>query len=286
MFMFSQKQKNDEYTQQEKEYRFARWFWNQADTANWNATKLFLTFIITLFISLVAYFAINSIITAPLNSFILVGLLFTVLLLINGNIRERLNRFLAKRRNYESTEPITAYENLNLYFLENHDEIMFLENDRDITAIGLFKLKAIPLVIKGNFERFIRSLYQQQIPVFWLYVQAPVEQGAILYTPAVSEEARAFYEEQSPFELESRMEARNGMWKVRLIFGTRHTLPAGINIEAKRVMLYNKLKADLIKIQTAFVSAYPHTILELLQGKELEKAMSIAITGGGIPAFF
>jgi len=58
------------------------------------------------------------------------------------------------------------------------------------------------------------------------------------------------------------------------------------SIEASRLTLYQQLKADLFKISTAFISAYPHTILELLHGKELEKAFSITVTGGGIPAFF
>jgi hypothetical protein len=152
--------------------------------------------------------------------------------------------------------------------------------------VGLFKLRAIPLVIKGNFERFIRTLYQQQIPLYWCFAQSPVGQGAILQGPAVSDAARNFYGDQSLDEFESRMETHGGMWGARIIFGTRRTVPARGNLEGKRLILQQQLAKDLLTISTAFTSAYPHTILEPLHGPELEKAFSISITGGGIPAFF
>lgn len=275
-----------EYDKVEDEFKFARWFWRQAVPATWHATKLLVTFAVIVFICIVGYVTITSAVISPVYVVIGMGLLLSVTLLANMDLRNGILRLLPHKRNYENTRLVTTYDNLKFYFLRNHEEILFLENGRDLTAVGLFKLKAIPLIIKGNFERFIRSLYQQQIPVYWTYVQAPVDQGTILDGPAVSEQARRFYADQPPYEFESRMESRNGMWVARLLFGTRRTVSATFNIEAKRLQLYQDLSTDLFKIQTAFVSAYPHTVLEPLHGKELEKALSISITGGGMPAFF
>jgi hypothetical protein len=221
-----------------------------------------------------------------------IGILIFVgaLLAASPDLRQRLARRLF-RHPYEQVQVITAYNQLLYYFLNGHDDILFLENGRDLTAIGLFKLKAIPLIIKGNFERFIRSLYQQQIPVYWNYVQSPVDQGALLgsqFSDIVSEELRTDQQDH-PDRMEyfnDKVENNNGVWGVRLLLGTRRSVGSLLNVEANRLTLYQQLKADLFKISTAFTSAYPHTILELLHGKELEKAFSITVTGGGLPAFF
>ncbi len=278
------RKQKEEQEQLEKEYKFARWFWNQADSASWQTTKIFVTLVACGVISLLGFIAVNSF--SLMTAAIFAGIIFILVLITNLDIRQAVVGFLTRHRSHTGLTEITAYANLKYYFIENHTEILFLENGKDLTGIGLYKLKAVPLVIKGNFERFIRSLYQQQIPIWWSYVQAPVDQGAILAGPAVSAEAQEHYADQPPSEFESRVESRNGIWVARLIFGTRRTVSAINGIEGKRMTLYQQLSADLIKIQTAFFSAYPHTVLELLQGKELVKALSIAITGGGVPAFF
>ncbi|MHA1648846.1 MAG: hypothetical protein ACTSYB_01540 [Candidatus Helarchaeota archaeon] len=274
-----------EFTDHEKEWKFARWFWNYGEIRSWDAIKIYTTIFLSVFIALIGYVAISSVYTVPTATLVAIGLLLSIAILTNTDIRESIRKVL-RRSSYDQVIEIESYKGINYYFLNSHDDVLFIENGRDLTAVGLFKLKAIPLVIQGNFERFIRSLYQQQIPLYWIYGQVPIDQGAILVSPAVSEEAREHYMEQSLTEREARLEAHGGMWGVRIIFGTRRSVPAIGNIDVKRIALYKQLTADLFKIQTAFTSAYPHTILEPLRGKELEKAFSITITGGGIPAFF
>ncbi|MHA1266164.1 MAG: hypothetical protein ACTSRS_13105 [Candidatus Helarchaeota archaeon] len=276
--------KKDSYELMEEEFKYARWFWAKGDLPQWDSSKLFLTFLATLFILLTGLIGISPFIS-PVTTGIVLGSLILFTILLNTNLREAIQRRFV-RRHYDQTVPVTSYQQLKFYFLEGKEDVLFLENGRDLTAIGLFKLKAVPLVIKGNFERFIRSLYQQQIPIWWTYVQAPVAQGAVLASPAVSEEARAYYQGQPDYEFHSRLESRNGIWVARLIFGTRRTIPVLTHIEAARLNLYQQITADLFKIQTAFVSAYPHTVLEPLVGHALEKAISISLTGGGMPAFF
>ncbi|MFX1295367.1 MAG: hypothetical protein ACFFD2_11035 [Promethearchaeota archaeon] len=274
-----------EYTDQEKEWRFARWFWNRTDTSSWDSVKVFITLLISLTVAIMGYIIVSSIHTVPTAVFIGVGLLIGLAIFVNMDIRSAFFH-LFRRGKYDQIKRIENYRNLIHYFLNGHEDVLFIENGRDLTAVGFFKLKAIPLAIHGNFERFIRALYQQQVPLYWHYGQTPIDEGAILGSPAVSEEAREFYEGQPPYEFESRMEAHGGMWAVRILLSTRRTIPARGNLGAKRIVLYQKLSADLFKIYTAFTSAYPHTILESLFGEELIKAHSIAITGGGIPAFF
>jgi hypothetical protein len=274
-----------DYSDQEKEWIFARWFWNQGDSSSWAVTKVVVTLIIAILLGITSYITISSIHTTLTAGIVGIGFFLTVALLINTNIRTTLQRFF-RRANYEQVEWIEAYHDLGYYFINGHQDILFIENGSNLTGVGLFRLKSIPLMIHGNFERFIRSLYQQQIPLYWTYGQAPIGEGAILSTPAVTERARSRYSRYPSYEVESRLESHGGMWGVRIIFGTRRTVSTSGDIEAKRLVLYKQLSADLFKIHTAFTSAYPHTVLEPLQGKELEKAFSITITGGGLPAFF
>ena len=282
---YKKPQRQEQYEQLEGEYKYARWFWNRGERESWSASKMFVTFVASMVILAIGFITLSNLIS-PITAGIGMGTLVIMVLLANSDIRGWAVRQILRKRSYAHTRPVTSYEGLKFYFLEDHEEILFVENGRDLTGVGLFKLKAIPLVIKGNFERFIRSLYQQQIPVWWSYIQAPVEQGSILNGPAVSEAAHEFYDAQPPHEFDSRIESRNGVWVVRLILGTRRTVSATMNIENKRVKLYEQLIADIFAIKTAFISAYPHTVLDPLHGKNLELAMSINITGGGIPAFF
>jgi len=280
------KKKQNEYTETEKEHAFARWFWAGAEGSSWSSSKVFLTFLGALIIIVFGYIGIILLPINPLATVVIAGLLLVGLILLNVDIRGWFTRQILRRRQYDHVEQITAYDSLKYYFLKDHTDILFIENGRDLTGVALLKLKAIPINITGNFERFIRSLYQQQIPIFWTYVQTPVDQGALLGSPAITDEAREFYEEKPAFETENRLESHDGIWVARIIFGTRRTVRAGANLEVQQLTLYQQLKSDLFKIHTAFTSAYPHTILESLKGDALIKAHSLAITSGGVPAFF
>ena len=275
---------NDEYNQMEKEFKFARQFWSPAVTSSWRGVKLLVAIVVCIGLS---YLIAISIYSSPVTSIVGVCAFLITLVLASADLRQGVLRRIL-RRTYDQVQPVKVFEPLKYYFLNGHDDILFIENGRDLTAVGLFKLKAIPLIIKGNFERFIRSLYQQQVPVYWTYVQSPIDQGALLerkFSDIVTEETIDYHEDH-PDEFDSQIENNNGVWGARLLLGTRRTVGSLFSIEASRLTLYQQLKADLFKISTAFISAYPHTILELLHGKELEKAFSITVTGGGIPAFF
>ena len=279
--------KNNEYNEMEKEYKFARQFWHPAVLPEWRAVKILIGLLACIGL---CYIIAQTLYISPLVAVIGVLLFIGALLAISPALRQGLVRRLL-HRSYEQVRPITAYHDLAFYFLNGHDDVLFLENGRDLTAMGFFKLKAIPLIIKGNFERFIRSLYQQQIPVYWTYVQSPIDQGALLgsqFSDIVSEELIAHQQEDPDHTTRfiDNIENNNGVWGVRLLLGTRRSISSLFNAEANRLTLYQQLKADLFKISTAFTSAYPHTILELLHGKELEKAFSITVTGGGLPSFF
>ncbi len=279
-----QNNSNDEYSQMEKEYKFARKFWAPATVTSWRAVKILIAAFGCLVLFYLIYLAFTaSLLTGVIGIFVFAGCLF----IGSADLRHAVvNRLF--RRSFEQVQVVQSFNNLTYYFLKGHDDILFLENGRHLTAIGLFKLKAIPLIIKGNFERFIRSLYQQQVPVYWNYVQTPIDQGALLdsqYSETVSQEERD-YQRDHPQAFDEQVENNNGVWGARLLLGTRCSVLTLFNVEANRLTLYQQMKADLFKISTAFTSAYPHTVLELLHGKELEKAFSVSLTGGGIPAFF
>ena len=277
--MSQNRKKKEEYDELTKELKFSNWFWNSGGESTSFGQNLFVTLLATSIVGLIGYATILnfSIPNAVIGTSFLIGILIMMKVGMSPWSHSRARDQDLLIRDYEDFTP---------YFLAGRDDILFFEENGELTGFGLFRLKAIPRTLKGSFERFIRSLYQEQIPVYWLYLQSPVEQGIIIDSPAISEKAREHYTKQEIGELESRMESHGGMWVGRLIFGTRRTLAITDDIELVRIKLYRKVTADLFKIFSAFRNAYPHTIPELLRGKELVTALKLSITGGARPSFY
>lgn len=277
--MSQYRRKKEEHEELTKELQFSNWFWNPGGENFAFGKNLFITLLATCIIGLIGYATILnfSIPNAIIGMGILIGLLITVKVSSSSWSHSRApDRALF----------ITEYEDFAPYFIPGRDDVLFFEENGELTGFGLFRLKAIPRALRGYFERLIRSLYQEQIPIYWLWLQSPVEQGAILDSPALSEKARTHYMKQELGELESRMESHGGMWVGRLIFGTRRTLAITEDIELARIKLYRQVIADLFKIFSAFRNAFPHTIPELLRGKELVTTLELSITGGARPSFY
>ena len=248
------------YDEIENEVEFVRWYEPRSDVSSRDVIRKFLTAFICLMISVIGFMLGRELM--PLTTAIVVGVGVFAGLLCLTNLGA-LRRIRSQRYVEEGIHPVLPCKGMKFYFLNNHEEILFIEGAGWLIGMGLLKLRAVPLEIKGNFERFIRSLYQQRLPFYLLYVQSPIGQGAIQAAPT----------------LEPNTESSNEYWGARILLGVRR--------EGKRPEdLYRRLTADLFKVKTAFVSAYPHTILEPLAGEDLKKALSIPITGGGIPKRF
>lgn len=269
------------------ESRWARWFWAQGTSATWSTTKILITFLSGLFICIIGMIGICTFFHSPYTAGVIGGLLLAITLASNAEIRRRWNTFVSRRRSTTGTRSITHYENFRYYFLEGRDEILFVEQGTELSALGVIRIISTPIGIKGNMEHFFRGIYEQQLPVWYTITVVPLGVDEILDSPAITDNAREHYQNQSDYDFLSKMESHGGIWHARVLIGTRRSLPISMwNVEVKRMELYQQVSADLVRLKDALRAAYPHLYLGILKGQTLEKAIAINLTGGGIPAFF
>jgi hypothetical protein len=152
-----------------------------------------------------------------------------------------------------------------------------------MSGVGFFELKGIPHVIKENFDRFIKRLYQQQIAVLWIYRQSPQEINPNYGSPP---EVQGGISEDSWGSVENDAKSQSELWTVRIYCGTRETIVALFNVKSKRIELYQKLKRDLLNISSAFQNAYPHSTFEPIHGSDLANTYLMLLSGGSNPLNF
>jgi len=267
--------RKDEKKLLEKEYNLHRWYRLQPESDSWSGIIIFFTAVTSFALGLSGYYyfilAHNSQIFA-----IVVGIAILVGgLLVNRNIRSEFCTLIKTRGN----NPLDIHKNALYFFLEGHEDILFIQTENKVTAFGIFEIKGIPLMIKGNFERFMKVLYQQGIPIFWIYTQASLEPADISRELSVLDEQSANFENSDldPLELTNIPDPQIGI--VRILFGIRKTF----KITTTREEIYQEVSSTLYDVGTLFRSAYPHLDLASLKNQELHGAFNLIITCGAVP---
>ena len=118
---YKKPQRQDQYEQLEGEYKYARWFWNRGERATWSLSKIFVTFVASMFILAIGFITLSDLIS-PITAGIGMGTLVIMVLLANADIRGWTVRQVLRRRSYNNTRLVSAYDGLKFYFLENHEE--------------------------------------------------------------------------------------------------------------------------------------------------------------------
>ena len=282
---------NDENDRQENEYQFARSFWRPADppqALHWNA-KFGFTLLICMFMVIIGIQLIPIMLNHQLWVFL--SILVITLIIVNLNLSRASFLFWLKWRKYNQVKRVKECNALEFSFLNGVDDVLYIKTDRSLTVMGLYKVWAISIEFKGDFEDVVRSLYRQQIPFYMVLTQGPIKTEEILEenNPIVSEDARIEYTnifERSPQEMRSRLDNRGGIWAASMVIGTHHSISREKDNEYARLMLYEAIKEDLSKIKVAFKPKYPYTRLKLLRGKDLVSTFKLLAAGDAKASFY
>jgi len=269
--------RKDEKALLEKEFGLHRWYQSPLESDSWRSTKTFLSVIVSSTLGFGAYSYLNLIYNMSGIAIIIgIGILI-VGLFLNQNIRTAFYALITK----QSRNVLKIQKTARYYFLEGNEDILFIQTEDKIAALGIYEIKAIPLMIIGNLERFMRLLYQQNTPIFWAYMQAPLESANPLSSLPYFQERAINYETPASDEF-SQPEATEAMnqqiGEVHVFFGIRKTF----KITEKRARIYQEVSSNLFDIGTLFQSAYPHVILALLKNQELHGAFNLITTCGAL----
>jgi len=279
--------KEEQYAKMEQELEFADYFWRPADAPGslyWK--KIGVALGATVFLGLLALLLIFFIDLNRMEAIVLGGILGIVL--VGLNLRgSSLMRFLV-RRSSKGLLNLHINERFKYSFLKDQKDILFIWTRRALIGVGLFRLKAVPIKLAGSFERFIRSIYQQQVSLFWFHLQSPVPPDTVVDKDfqAITDKARKDYEEKIPHKRVGQLESHAGIWNERIIIGACRWLPIDSEpSETTQYLLREIVLSELFKIRSAFKQTFPHAVLEPLTDKELVTAYSYSIQGNAPVSF-
>lgn len=277
----------EEKMQFEREDLFADFFWKPAEHPSWPYFReLLITLgilpgIVVLSLLLNVFLEVFS-----LGAIAIYGVLWVLLVIVNLNlaIRQSLSKWFDKVR----IQDLGFSSQFNYRFLDEQQEILLIADGQNVSAVGLFRLKAVGVGLDGTFERIVRSIYMQQIPFFWLHRQAPISLKAVFSDefPAITTKARNSYLAAPLHTRSSRIATHGGVWAERIIFGSCRTIQGYQDVRMINERLKELVVSDLYKIRAAFKQSLAYAALEPLQGNELLAVYQHSIHGGAPGSFY
>ncbi len=270
-----------------EEARFAGWFWRSDQERK--QSKVGGLYILTL--------VFNFLVTVVvLQTFGLVaGVTFTVsfqvlaTLLVVPQARTWLYHAIRSMINQRSSGSRTAHQVYPLadvsFYLNQSKDMLLLSHKDGVTATALMVVDKLPVGIKGNMHAFIRAIYSAGIPLFYTLIHAPKSEVEIPQMPAISDRAQASLTQQGPSQVAAMAYRHGGIWKTRLLLGTRRNGPNNGDLDSKGELEF-LVNQDLQTLQNSFRTAYPHVRLQRLTGDKLEDAARSTLLVGSAPHFF
>jgi len=268
----------------QEEARFARWFWRSC--ADQRASRYWLAWLLLLVVN-AAFAGYLTSILGPSTGFAVLLLAQTgATLLTWPGLRRRFARGLARMRHksLHSGQQIHPLADVEFYLSPSQDVLLISHKD-GLAATALVAVDRVPVGIRGNMSAFVRAVYSAGVPLFYTLLHAPIPEQGLPNLRAISEEAQAHLTTMEPSQLASFAWRRGGIWKTRLLLGTRREASAIQNGFPEDV-LEAQVRQDLQTLQIAFRTAYPHIRLRHLTGRELEDAVRSALLLGRPPSFF
>ena len=263
--------KKEELEQFIKKRKLAEWFWRPADRPGWpygvELGWIFVGFVIVfgLVAALIILIELNSI-----GALVIGGIL--VVALAGIQLKGRILRFLfGGRNNEEEIEALNISDRYQYSFANGRDDILFIRDAYHLIGLALFRYKATPIDPEGSFQRFIRSVYERQVPLFWHHQQVPFRPDEVIkydFSP-ITDEARDKFAWKQPHKRASDLGNQGGIWGGRIIFGSQRAFSASDDCEATRRIISEQLISDLHKIKHAFRQTFTQSVFEPLLGQDL-----------------
>jgi hypothetical protein len=270
-----------------EEARFAGWFWRsdkerkQSNIAGLYILTLVFNFLVTVVI--IQTFGLVAGIAFAVSFQVLVTLLAV------PQARHWLAHSIWSVVRRGPTGPGTAHQVYPLadvsFYMNRKKDVLLLAHKDGVTATALLVVDKLPVGIKGNMHAFIRAIYSAGIPLFYTLIHAPKSELDILRMPAISDRAQTALAEQDASQVAAMAHRHGGVWKTRLLLGTRRNGPnmASLDSQGELEFLVNQ---DLQTLQNSFRTAYPHVRLQRLTGQKLEDAARSTMLVGSAPHFF
>lgn len=281
------------YEQRISELKTSQEFWNKDRLVRPNRFRIMFVIMATIFISVSVYYILNYFIIDKLISSILVIIVFLLFSIIfQPQIKNRILSKLYKIAD-SSLYSIDIFDKLNYFFYKDEDTgqkdetIIFEENNGVLYGFGAFKIDKVPISISGEFRHFLRSIYGNQIPIFWNVVQAPLkEQEVPKLKKNITLERRTFMQSMNRDDLNTYLLNKEGIWKARIWFGTSASANVAPNIESAIKRLREIITENLQKLKSTFYISFPHTKLVQLEGRQLINSHITQSTYSGDFRFF
>ncbi len=284
--------RNEAYRRRTEELRSSQHFWSGDRIIHPSLSRILFIMIGTLIISLSIWVICTSFIQDMIVSALIAIVVFSGLsILLQPQISYRI-RGAFSSLSKAAIETVDFMNDIQCFFYrdkdtgELHKDVLFFESRGRIAAFGLFKIDTIPISISGKFNDFIRSIYGQKIPIFWNYVQAPINEKEVKRLKNVTLDMRKFMDSLGGDGLNSFLLNREGVWEARIVFGTSDNRKIGTNVAETIQEVYENVKLNLQKLESSFLVNFPHSKLVLLEDKDLLAAKRVQITDGGKFRFF
>lgn len=269
-----------------EEERFARWLWRSDAEKAWKgraAVAWMLTLVVN--VCIVAFLAPLLGVSLSLAIFLFLQGSFTVA--IFPGTRRGLRRLLLLRRwrgargGLGRVYPLADVE----FYMAPEQDVLFIAHKDGLSATAIMVVDKLPVGIRGNMHAFIRAIYSAGIPLFYTLLHAPIPDQELPGLGALSDRARTRLGAMEPSQLADAAWRWGGVWKTRLLLGTRRDA-AALPGSAGAGTLEAQVRRDLETLQMAFRTAYPHVRLRRLVGRELEDAVRSTLLLGSSPHFF
>ena len=141
-----------------------------------------------------------------------------------------------------------------------------------VVGFSGFELVEVPLRLRGKFRYFIRTAFLEKIPLFYLFSHMPVETKSVLKSGLVEDlfykarKSNDIDEKEYETRLAENIETNGGIWKGTVFIGTKAEVLLSPGWKER---LQKKLEANVSVLMHSFISAYPHTKIKQVSGKEL-----------------
>jgi len=152
------------------------------------------------------------------------------------------------------------------------DNALYKITGTRVVGFSGFELVEVPLRLRGKFRYFIRTAFLEKIPLFYIFSHMPVETKSVLKRKLIensitkSRKKKTIDEKDVETQLAESMEANGGIWKGTVFIGTKAEV---LLSPGWRERLQKQLDANVSVLMHSFISAYPHTKIKRVSGKEL-----------------
>ncbi|MBD3229730.1 MAG: hypothetical protein GF329_16230 [Candidatus Lokiarchaeota archaeon] len=251
----------------QKEKLFAGYFWHHRNFIPWMSLRQLIPFLIGIII----------IFTCAIIDFIFSSIFFMISIFILFYI---INISIVLGRKIRSLKEINISfvdfkDNPKYFFIKDNsntelDDVIFIENGINITAISCFKLYSIPIYILGYFDWFVRKLYKHGINFFWIQIQRPIEDiKSLIENDNIKYAAIKRISEFKPYIFEDKISKKGGFWHGSIILGVKVIIESNDHSYTTYLKLYDKVKSDLKELEIIFSDTFYSVEIKKMQGGDL-----------------